>query len=232
MNAISPRGVVYHRELVQGTQQWLDARRGLLTASEMCRIITPAKLTPAASEKQRAHVYEIAAQRISGYVEPSYIGDDMLRGQEDEIDARDLYRQHYAPTEDVGFITNDEWGFTLGYSPDGLVGEDGVIEAKSRRQHFQIETTVKGAIPAEHVIQVQSGLLISKRKWCDFISYSAGLPMDVIQAEAVPEIQEAIVEAARAFEAQVAAAIEQYHAAVRKRGLHPTERRIEREIMI
>jgi hypothetical protein len=66
---------------------------------------------------------------------------------------------------------------------------------------------------------VQTGLLVSKRKWCDFISYSAGLPMDVIQAEAVPEIQEAIVEAARAFEAQLRGRHRAYHAAVRKRGL-------------
>lgn len=223
------KGVIYHRDLVQGTQDWLDARRGLLTASEMCRIITPTTLKAAANEKQRAHVFEIAAQRISGYVEPTYIGDDMLRGQEDEIDARDLYRQAYAPTDDVGFITNDRFGFTIGYSPDGLVGEDGQIEVKSRRQHFQVETIFRGIVPPEHVIQVQTGLLVSERQWCDFISYSAGLPMFVVQVEPDPEIQDAILAAARAFEAQVAEVEQVYRAAVAKHGFHPTERRLERE---
>lgn len=234
MNAITsvtPKGVVYHENLVQGTQEWLDARCGKLTASEMCRIITPATLKAAANDKSRAHVYEIAAQRITKYVEPAYVSDDMLRGQEDEIDARDLYRERYGDVDHVGFITNDEWGFELGYSPDGLVGDDGTIEIKSRRQHFQVETITKGSIPTEHVIQVQTGLLVAKRSWCHFVSYSAGLHMDVIEAEAVPEIQEAIVEASRAFEAKVAEVIAAYHDAVQKRGLHPTERRLEREII-
>lgn len=228
-----PKGIVYHHDLIQGTQQWLDARCGLLTASEMCRIITPGTLKPANNDKTRAHVYEIAAQRITKYVEPAYISDDMLRGQEDEIDARDLYREHFAETEDVGFITNDKWGFTIGYSPDGVVRKDprgpGQIEIKSRRQHFQIKTTVEGATPDEHVIQVQTGLLVSELAWCDFISFSAGLPMDVIENEPIAEFQEAIVEAARAFEAKVADVILAYADATTKRRLIPTERRLERE---
>lgn len=223
--------LTYHRNLIQGTQEWLDARRGLLTASEMHKIITPSTLKPSANEKTRAHVYEIAAQRISGYVEPAYIGDDMLRGQEDEIDARDIYREHYAETDDVGFITNDRWGFTIGYSPDGLVGSDGLIEIKSRRQHFQIETIMLGDVPPEHVIQVQTGLLVSERSWCDFISYSAGLPMAVYRAVPNPEIQAAIIAAAAAFEAKVAEAVAAYSAAVEARGFVPTERRLERELI-
>lgn len=224
-------GVVYHHDFNQGTQEWLDARRGLLTASEMCRIITPT-LKVANNGDSRAHVYEIAAQRITGHVEEGFTSYDMMRGHEEEVDARDHYRKHYAPVEHVGFITNDRWGFKLGYSPDGLVGEIGLIEAKSRKARFQIETIVKGEIPAEHMIQVQSGLLISDREWCHFLSYSGGLPMDVIPAEPIAEFQEAITEAATAFEARVAEVIEAYHAAVKERGLHPTERRAPMEIRV
>ena len=79
--------ITYHRDLIQGSDEWLAARCGLLTASEMKLILTPT-LKIAANDKTRAHVYEIAAQRITRYVEPTYIGDDMLRGQEDEIIAR------------------------------------------------------------------------------------------------------------------------------------------------
>lgn len=224
--------ITYRTDIDQGTQEWIDARRGMLTASEMSKIITPTTLKPAANDKQRAHVFEIAAQRISGFVEPSYISDDMLRGREDEIDARDLYVDQYAAVDHVGFITNDDHGFTLGYSPDGLVGDDGLIEVKSRRQHFQVETIMREATPSEHVIQVQAGLLISGRAWCDFISYSAGLPMAVFRVEPDPEIREAIIAAATAFEASVAHVVATYRAAVAKHGFHPTERRIEREIMI
>ena len=223
--------IKYHHDIIQGTQQWLEVRLGLLTASETCRIITPSTLKVAANDKMRAHVYEIAAQRITRYVEPAYQGDDIMRGHEDEVDARDHYREHYGPVEECGFITNDEFGFTIGYSPDGLVNDDGQIEIKSRRQHFQIQTIATGQVPTEHVIQVQTGLLVSKRPWCDFVSFSGGLPMDVLTTEPVAEFQEAIVAAATTFESKVAEVIEAYHAAVQKRGLHPTERRLERELI-
>lgn len=233
MNAVTtikPAGPVYHADLVQGTEEWLQARRGLLTASEMSRIITPT-LKVANNGDSRAHVYEIAAQRITGHVEEGFTSYDMMRGHEEEVDARDHYRKHYAPVEHVGFITNNRWGFTLGYSPDGLVGEIGLIEAKSRKARFQVETIVKGEIPPEHVIQVQSALLVSEREWCHFLSYSGGLPMDLIPAEPIPEFQEAITEAATAFEARVAEVIEAYHASVKARGLHPTERRAPQDII-
>lgn len=223
--------IVVHNNLVQGTQQWLDARRGLLTASEMCRIITP-KLKVADNNDSRSHVYEIAAQRITGHVDEGFISYKMMRGHEDELDARHHYRKHYAPVEDCGFITNDRWGFTLGYSPDGLVGEIGLIESKSRDPKYQIETIVRGEVPTEHVIQCQSALLISEREWLHYLSYSGGLPMDLIPVEPIPEFQEAITEAATAFEARVAEVIEAYHAAVESRRLYPTERRAPMEINV
>lgn len=234
MNAVTPTvaaGLVYHHDLIQGTQEWLDARRGLLTASEMGRIITPT-LKVANNGDSRAHVYEIAAQRITGFVKEKFTSYDMMRGHEEEVDARDHYRKHYAPVEHAGFITNDRWGFKLGYSPDGLVGDIGLIEAKSRDPRFQVETIVKGEIPPEHIIQVQSALLIADdREWCHFLSYSGGLPMDLIPAEPIPEFQEAITAAATAFEARVAEVIEAYHDSVKARGLHPTERRTPQDII-
>ncbi len=226
--------VKHHTEVTQGSDEWLELRRGKLTASEMKLIITPT-LKYASNEKERSHVYEIAAQRITGYVEPCYISDDMLRGQEDEIDARLQYIINYAPVKEVGFITNDSLGFTIGYSPDGLVGDDGLIECKSRRQKFQIQTIVEcvppGTIPADYMIQIQTGLLVTGRAWCDFISYSGGLDMATIRVLPDAKIQAAIIEAATAFEARVQAVIDNYHA-IKASGarLIPTERRIEQEI--
>lgn len=81
------RGVRIFPEMVQGSEEWLTARCGLLTASEIKLIVTPT-LKIASNDKERAHLYELLAQRITGYVEPRYISDDMLRGKEDEIAAR------------------------------------------------------------------------------------------------------------------------------------------------
>lgn len=225
-------GPTYHANLEQGSDEWLAARCGLLTASEMKLIITPT-LKAASNDRERAHLWELLAQRITRYVEPSYISDDMLRGREDEVLARYTYSEKIAPVTECGFITNDRWGFTIGYSPDGLVGGDGVIECKSRRQRFQIETLLTGAVPDEFVIQVQTGLLVSERAYCDFVSYSGGLPMATIRAEPDEKIQAAIIEAAAAFEARMADRMLGFGCAMISGGrLIPTERRIEQEMYI
>lgn len=239
MQVVQNGRIRIYTDLIQGSDEWLAARCGLLTASEMKLIITPT-LKVASNDKERAHLYELLAQRITGYVEPHYISDDMLRGQEDEWEAVRVYAENYAPVERVGFITNDKWGFTIGYSPDGLIGDDGLIECKSRRQKYQVQTIVENVltdgaqtIPPEYAIQVQTGLLVSEREWTDFVSYSGGLPMAVIRCFPIPEVQDAILNAAAEFEARLAKKLVDYRAALESDArLIPTERRIEMEMHI
>lgn len=230
--------IKYFPDLIQGSDEWLQARCGLLTASEMKLIVTPT-LEAASNEKERAHLYELLAQRVTHYVEPRYVSDDMMRGHDDEIYARATYVENFGvEVEEVGFITNDRWGFTLGYSPDGLVGDAGLIEIKSRRAKYQIETILENVIadrgetiPADFVIQVQTGLLVSEREWIDFISYSGGLPMATIRVYPDPKIQGAILAAAAAFEARLSVKLAAYYNAVKTNPrLVPTERHIEQEI--
>lgn len=224
--------ITIHEDLVQGSDEWLAARCGLLTASEMKLILTPT-LKVAANDKERAHLYELLAQRITGHVEPSYISDDMLRGKEDEIEARARYAEIYAPVREVGFITNSRWGFTLGYSPDGLVGDDGAIEIKSRRQKYQVETILGGAVPAEYALQIQTGLLVSERRWCDFISYSGGLPMLTLRVYPDAKVQEAILAAAEAFEERLAEKRAAWGDVLTSSArLIPTQRRVEMEMQL
>ena len=224
--------VKYHDDIVQGTDEWYDIRRGLLTASEMKLIITPSELAYSSNEKERAHVYEIAAQQISKYTEPSYVSDDMVRGTEEEYDARAYYSQKYAPVKETGFITNKKWGFTLGCSPDGLVGDNGMIEIKSRRQKFQVETVVKGEIPVEHYIQVQSALLVSERGWNDFISHHGGLHMAVIRTHPDEKIHDAIVEASGQFYKRVEETMRLYWEKVEENNYLLTKRIIREEMYI
>jgi hypothetical protein len=233
MNApVSIPGVQIHCDFEQGSGRWLQARCGLLTASEFDRILTPT-LKIADNPKSRSHLWEMAAQRISRYVEPQYISDAMLRGQEDEITARELYSKHYAPVEQCGFVTNNKWGFTLGCSPDGLVGGDGMIEVKSRCQKFQVETICANAMPDDFLLQVQGELLVTERAWCDFISFSGGLPMIAIRIFPDETVQAAIIDAAAKFESRIHEALAEYGAtlATEKR-LIPTERTIEEEMVI
>jgi len=223
--------ITYHNDIMQGTEEWHALRCGVLTASEVKHILTPT-LKIANNDKTRQHVWEIAAQRITQYTEPSYIGDDMLRGWDDEIKARDLYSKTRAPVQEVGFITSDALGFVMGYSPDGLVGDDGLIECKSRRQKYQVQTISEGTVPDEYMLQLQTGLLITGRKWIDFISYSGGLPMFVCRVLPDAEMQAAIIQAATEFEARVVQAVQSFHDNVAAHGYPATEREVVQEMFV
>lgn len=251
MNAPAPR-ITYYKDLVQGSDEWAAARCGLLTASEMHLIVRPPpkvetrikkngepykqrEYTPAESAAESAHLYELLAQRITRYVEPRYIGDDMLRGKDDEIEAAALYSKFYDPVETVGFVTNNKWGFVLGYSPDGLVNDDGQIECKSRNQKLQVRTLVDfvsaAAIDPDFMIQVQTGLMVTERSWCDLISYCGGLPMATVRVFPDEKIQAAILDAASAFEARLAKGYQTYEAVLASSArLLPTERKIYQEM--
>lgn len=224
--------LIHHDDFEQGSDRWLQARCGKLTASEMKHIITPT-LKVANNDKTRAHAYELAFQRITGFVEPQYVSDAMLRGQGDEIYARQAYCEHHAPVVETGLITNNRWGFTIGYSPDGLVGDDGLIECKSRCGKYHVQTIAEDDVPDDFMLQLQTALLVSERKWIDFISYCGGLPMFVKRVEPDPDIHEAIIAAATAFEERVAEIVQQYHstlAAMPK--VIETERREDMEIIL
>lgn len=203
--------IKYHYDIEQGTPEWHELRRGVLTSTAIKTLITPTgKL--ADNDKTRSHVYEVAAQRITGRTEDTYLSFDMMRGHTDEILGRGLYSQHYAPVTECGFITNDKLGFTVGYSPDGLVGEDGLIEIKSAKAKIQVQRIADGVIPTEHYAQVQTGLWVTGRQWCDFISYSNGMKMMVVRVNADPAYHALIEQAAKAFEAKVAEVMMAYAA--------------------
>lgn len=243
--------ITYHENMLQGDEPWRKVRRGVLTSSEMKHVITydrimsdeehrnnpnkrvDIKKKPKTEiEKEKAHVYELCAQRTTDYTEPSYIGDDMLRGMDDELDAKRYYEKHYAPVKDCGFITNNKWGFLLGYSPDGLVGDDGLIEVKGRRQKFQFQTIVENTVPDEYIVQIQTGLLVSERKWLDFLSFHGGMHMIAIRCYPDEKIQSAIVNAATEFHKKMDKMLKEYsdRLADTNARLVMTERRIEQEM--
>lgn len=219
-----------YKDLEQGSDEWLEARRGILTASEMSLAITPTGKI-ANNDKVRQHAYELAAQRITGHVEPAYVSDDMLRGMYDEITARELYQDHTGlKVEEVGFITEGGWGFDLGYSPDGLVGDDGLIEIKSRRQKYQFQTIANDEVPSEYMAQLQTALLVSGRKWIEFVSYSAGMPLYIKRVTSDEEYQDKIIEAAVGFEEKINTLIGSYYE--NSKGLMQTERKDEEGVSL
>lgn len=231
-NGKSSIGPTIHKAVIQGSDEWLQMRCGLLTASEMKLIMTPTGKA-ANNEKTRAHAYELAFQRLTNFVEPQYVSDAMLRGQEDEIYARQAYHEHYAPVLETGFITNNKFGFTIGYSPDGLVGDDGLIECKSRCGKYHVQTIAQNDVPEDYWLQIQTALLVSERKWLDFISYCGGLPVFIKRVLPDAQTHASIIEAATAFEQRVQDVMSDYRSTIANmRKVIPTERREHQEIVI
>jgi len=211
-------------DVVQGSPEWLELRRGMLTASTIGQLIAPKTLKVAANDHSRALVAQLVAERVTGWVEPTFTSDAMFRGKCDEPLARDLYSKTYAPVTEVGFMTRDVEGVTIGASPDGLVGIDGMIEVKSRAPRSHLATILANAVPPENMAQMQAALLVSRREWCDYVSWAGGMPMFVKRVHRSVDWCVAIVLAAREFESTATKMIAAYTAAVE--GL-PTTTRIE-----
>src|SRR5690606_31337845 len=75
--------------------------------------------------------------------------------------------------EQVGFMRRGD----VGYSPDGIIGDDGLLEIKTKAYPLHLDCLLKDEVPAEHMAQIQGGLWVSGRQWLDFVSYSPGLPI-------------------------------------------------------
>lgn len=201
--------LVEYKDLEQGSPEWLAARLGMVTASVVGQLVTPT-LKVAANDTSRGLALLLIAERITGHSDPVYVSDDMLRGQMDEPIARDWYSEHHAPVVETGFLVEDRWGFRLGYSPDGLVGDDGLIEVKSRKPKIQLKTILSGEPPAENMAQMQAGMLVSGRSWCDYISWCGGMPPFVKRVHADQAWADAIVAAVKAFEEDAATKTDTY----------------------
>lgn len=217
-------------DLEQGSEEWHAQRRGIVTASVVGQLITVKTLKPASNDVSRGLTRLLVAERITGWTDPTYISDDMLRGIEDEPRARDLYSEHYAQVTETGFMIREDRDVRIGYSPDGLVGNDGLIEVKSRRQKKHLETILSGHPPTENMAQMQCGLLVSGREWCDYISYCGGMPMWVHRVHPDRRWFDAITAAVDIFEKNAAEMIHHYEESVA--GFPTTERIIEMEMVI
>lgn len=213
----------------QGTDEWHDLRRGLVTASVVGKLLTPT-LKVADNDVSRGLTTTLVAERITGWTEETAMTSDMWRGVEHEPYARDIYSGHYQQAEEVGFMLLEEDGWSLGYSPDGLVGLDGLIEIKAPRAKTHVATILADEVPGHYMAQCQAGLLVSGRDWCDFVSFVAGMPMFVKRVTPDPASFAAIEAACVAFEANAARIVADYRSKVV--GLPKTERIVELEMSL
>ena len=207
-------------QLEQGGTEWLEARRGIVTASTIGKLLTSTGKV-ANNDTSRGLVETLAIERITGRVEYIHPTRDMQRGTILEPFARDLYAQHYGEVQEVGFMRLDSNGHSLGYSPDGLVGDDGLLEIKSRTPRIQARTILDNRVPAANMAQLQAGLLVTGRAWIDYCSYSPGLPLYIKRVTPDLDWFAAIREAVEQAERNAHALVETFRDATK--GMTQTE---------
>jgi len=170
---------IYNME--QGTPEWFMARRGVPSASNFKKIITAKKWELSSS----AEVYAVdlvaeVAQGGAPEAIKSYCSPDMEHGTETEPEARNYYNLlGFGDVTEVGFVVDSLGRF--GCSPDGLVGEEGGLELKCPKLSTQAKRLWQGTLPDEYKAQVHGSMIITGRKWWDFMSYAIGLPPFIIR---------------------------------------------------
>lgn len=152
----------------QNSPEWYECRRGIPTASEFHTVMAQGKKKGEPSITRQKYLYRLVGERITGEVLDRYTNADMERGHVMEPDARNLYAlMTDIEPEPCGFLRR----CGAGYSPDGLVGNDGTLEIKTKLPAILIDVLLTNEIPPEHWKQIQGGLYIAERDYCDFVCY-------------------------------------------------------------
>lgn len=158
----------------QGSQEWLEARLGKVTASRVADVVAKTKGGWGASRAN--YMAQLIAERLTGVPADSFTNAAMQWGTEKEPEARAAYEFMTDTTvELVGFVDHPHILMT-GASPDGLVSGDGMIEIKCPQSATHIDTLLGGKVPGKYITQMQWQMACAGRVWCDFISYDPRLP--------------------------------------------------------
>lgn len=202
----------------QGTAEWLQERCGKVTASRIADLMAKTKSGWGASRANYAA--QLVAERLTGCVAPSFTNAAMIHGTETEPEARRAYEFFIdRDVQQVGFMPHPAIEMA-GASPDGLIGDDGLLELKCPQTATHIETLLTGAIPDKYFKQMQFQMACTARAWCDFASYDNRLPERMRlfvkrverDAEAIAEIEGCIVQFIAEIDDTVARLRAQYEA--------------------
>lgn len=172
----------------QGTPEWLQARVGRVTASRVADILAKTKTGPSAS--RAGYLGELVAERLTGVsAAPAYQNDDMRRGIELEPAARFAYEVATGrAAAECGLVLHPT--LMAGASPDGLVGDDGLLEIKCPRTHIHIEYLEGRRAPPKYLPQMAWQCICTERSWVDFVSYDPRMPerLQIFVARYTPEM--------------------------------------------
>lgn len=190
----------------QGTPEWHELRKGKVTASRVADIL--AKTKTGASTSRRNYLIELALQHATGRIEPSYTNDAMAWGHANESEARVAYEVATGNFVDQVAFIDHPFIPHFGCSPDGLVGDKGLVEIKCpANSAVHWEYVKSGKPPQKYIIQMQSQLCVTGRDWCDFVSFDPRMPersqLLVVRIDRDPAFIQEIEKEVEAFNVEV-----------------------------
>jgi putative phage-type endonuclease len=161
-------------DIIQGSAEWFAIRAGRVTASRVADVIAKTKTGWGASRAN--YMAELIAERLTGEPAERFTNAAMQWGTDHEPDARAAYEFFRdASVIEVGFVEHPAIAMT-GASPDGLVGDDGLVEIKCPNTATHLDTLLSQTVPAKYVTQMLWQMACTGRQWCDFVSYDPRLP--------------------------------------------------------
>lgn len=193
----------------QSSPEWLEARRGIVTASTVGKLLTSTGKV-ADNDTSRSLAETLVAERLTGHVEYVHPTPAMVRGTLDEPFARDAYAEHYGAVREVGFYRLEADQYVAGYSPDGVTESGGLLEIKSRSPRIHIRTILEDRVPPVNFPQLQMGLFITGKPWIDYLSWSGGMAIWVKRVYPEQPWFDSIHEALMALEDDADRLIDQY----------------------
>lgn len=161
----------------QGTAEWRQSRCGFVTASRICDVMRKPRRGQTESTSRKAYMAQLVAERLTGKPQAQEFESwDTRRGNELEPIARAEYEiKRGVMVATVGSVPHPSIALASA-SPDGLVGEDGMVQIKAPRTHVHLDYLMAGTVPAEYRPQMYFELACTGRKWSDFVSYDQTLP--------------------------------------------------------
>lgn len=157
----------------QRSDEWFQARLGKVTASKINDIL--AKTKSGYSTSRSNYLIQLVSERLTGQKTDTYINTAMQHGIDTEDEARSAYIFAHANVIEEGFVDHPSIPMT-GASPDGLVGDDGLIEIKCPLPTTHTQTLMSEEAPKKYINQMMWQMACTGRKWCDFVSYCPSFP--------------------------------------------------------
>jgi putative phage-type endonuclease len=162
-----------YREVEQGTDAWLEIRRGKVTASRVADVLAKTKTGVSASRAN--YLIQLALERVTGVIEPSYTNDAMTYGTANEQTARTAFEvAHNVFVDQVAFVDHPTIS-NFGCSPDGIVG-DSLLEIKCPYQSAIHWSYFKDGCPSKYYTQIQAQMSCTGAKSVWFVSYDGRMP--------------------------------------------------------